>query len=234
MTGLDCFINGFSLITRPGLRQYVIIPTLINTIVLSLIAALTISQFTIWVDDIMGWFPDWMSVLYWLIWLIALLVMLVLVLFCFTFIANIIASPFNAILSEKVEEQLTGKPPESNVSVITVLPRAIGREIAKLFYVLPRLLGLLLFTLIPVLNTVSPILWVLFGAWMMAIQYADYGADNNDFSFRELRDRLRQNRMQALMFGLPAYLLLTLPVVNLVLIPVGVAGGTQFWVERLR
>lgn len=234
MTGLDCFLNGFSLILKPGLRQYFVIPILINTVVLLLLAGTGYQYFNSWIDIIMGWFPDWMSALYWLVWIIALLVVLVLVLFLFTFIANIIASPFNALLSIKVEEQLTGSPPVSNVSIWMVLPRTIAREVMKLFYVIPRLLFLVILTVIPVVNTVSPFLWVLFGAWMMAIQYADYGADNNDLSFGELKDRLGDCRMDAVMFGLPAYLLLTVPVVNLILMPVGVAGGTRFWVEHLR
>ncbi|MBO6555401.1 MAG: sulfate transporter CysZ [Pseudomonadales bacterium] len=234
MTGLDCFLNGFSLILKPGLRQYFVIPILINTVVLLLLAGTGYQYFNSWIDIIMGWFPDWMSALYWLVWIIALLVVLVLVLFLFTFIANIIASPFNALLSIKVEEQLTGSPPVSNVSIWMVLPRTIAREVMKLFYVIPRLLFLVILTVIPVVNTVSPFLWVLFGAWMMAIQYADYGADNNDLSFGELKDRLGGCRMDAVMFGLPAYLLLTVPVVNLILMPVGVAGGTRFWVEHLR
>lgn len=234
MTGLYCFLDGFSLIRQPGLRSYFIVPMLINTAVLLLLAGFSYQYFNSWIDLIMGWFPDWMSALYWLVWIIALLVVLVLVLFLFTFIANIIASPFNALLSIKVEERLTGSPPVSNVSIWMVLPRTVAREVMKLFYVIPRLLFLVILTLIPVVNTISPFLWVLFGAWMMAIQYADYGADNNDLSFSELKDRLRDCRMDAVMFGLPAYLLLTVPVVNLVLMPVGVAGGTRFWVEHLK
>lgn len=234
MTGLDCFLDGFSLIRQPGLRRYFIVPMLINTAVLLLLAGFSYQYFNSWIDLIMGWFPDWMSALYWLVWIIALLVVLVLVLFLFTFIANIIASPFNALLSIKVEERLTGSPPVSNVSIWMVLPRTVAREVMKLLYVIPRLLFLVILTLIPVVNTISPFLWVLFGAWMMAIQYADYGADNNDLSFSELKDRLRDCRMDAVMFGLPAYLLLTVPVVNLVLMPVGVAGGTRFWVEHLK
>jgi CysZ protein len=69
---------------------------------------------------------------------------------------------------------------------------------------------------------------------MMSIHYVDYAADNNDVSFRELQLRMRARRLDALMFGLPAYLLLTVPVVNLILMPIGVAGGTRFWVEHLR
>ena len=69
---------------------------------------------------------------------------------------------------------------------------------------------------------------------MMALEYSDYGADNNDVPIRELRERLKGKRFQSLMFGLPAYFLLTVPIVNLVLMPVGVAGGTRFWVEHLK
>lgn len=234
MKGFDCFIDGFSLIRRPGLRRFFIVPTLINIFVLAALVGGSASYFDDWLTMIMGWFPDWMSALYWLVWFIAFIVVLVMVLFCFSFIANIIASPFNAILSIKVEEVLTGKPPVSTVSPWMVLPRTVGREVGKLLYVLPRLAALLLVTLVPVVNTVSPFLWVLFGAWMMAIQYADYGADNNDVSFSELRRLLERKRFAAIMFGLPAYLLLTVPFVNLILMPVGVAGGTRFWVEHLK
>lgn len=234
MSGLDCFFDGFSLIRKPGLRRYFIIPTLINILVLVALISVSALYFDSWIEMAMGWFPDWMTALYWLVWIIAFLIVMVLVLFCFTFIANIISSPFNAVLSVRVEEFLTGNPPVSAASAWMVLPRAIGREISKLLYVLPRLAVLALLTIIPVINTISPFLWVLFGAWMMAIQYADYGADNNDVSFRDLRTLLERRRFQAFMFGLPAYLLLTVPMVNLVLMPVGVAGGTRFWVENLK
>ncbi len=234
MTGLECFFDGFNLIRRPGLRRYFIMPGLINAVVLTLLVVLSYAHFDDWVAIIMAWFPGWMGALYWLIRGIAFIVLIVLILFVFTFLANMIASPFNAILSIKVEQALTGSAPESSVSLWLILPRSVARELAKLLYILPRLLGLLLITVIPVINAVAPFLWILFGAWMMSIQYADYAADNNDVSFKALKSRLGANRFDALMFGLPAYLLLTVPVVNLILMPIGVAGGTRFWVEHLR
>ena len=234
MTGLNCFLGGFSLILQPGLKRYLVAPVLINTAVLILLVALCYRQFGGWVDAIMGWFPGWMLAIYWLVWALALLVFLVLLLYLFIAIANLIAAPFNAILAMKVEERLTGAPPVSSVSVWMVLPRTVAREIIKLLYIAPRMLLLLVLLLIPVVNTIWPFLWVGFGAWVMAIQYTDYGADNNDVSFRDLKQRLRACRMDAVMFGLPTYLLLTVPVVNLILMPVAVVGGTRFWVERLR
>lgn len=234
MSGFDCFFDGFSLIRRPGLRRYFIVPTLINAVVLITLVVFSWTRFSSWVDGIMGYFPEWASFVYWLIWIIAFIVVLFLLLYSFTLIANVIAAPFNAVLSVKVEQLLTGKAPESRVSALQVLPRALWREVSKLLYVLPRLLGLVIITVIPLINAVSPFLWVLFGAWMMAIQYADYGADNNDVSFKDLRRKLGRRRFQAIAFGLPAYLLLTVPFVNLILMPVGVAGGTRFWVEHLK
>ena len=234
MSGLDCFLDGFRLIRKPGLRRYFVVPTVINIFVLLGLLVVGYLNFGDWVSAIVGWFPDWVLTLYWLIWAMAFVVALSSLAFFFTFIVNVISSPFNALLSVKVEEHLTAKPLVAQVSVWLMLPRAIGREIRKFLYVVPRLALLFLITVIPGVNLVAPLLWIMFGAWMMAIQYTDYGADNNNVSFLDLKERLQRRRLQALFFGLPAYLLLTIPGVNLVLMPIGVAGGTKFWVERLK
>jgi len=234
MNGIDCFVEGFNLVRKPGLRRFVVIPTAINTIVLTAMIAVSVSQFSRWVDSIMAMLPEWLSLLSWLIGLLAALVVAFVLFYMFTIVANIIASPFNALLSIKVEELLVGKPPASTASVWLILPRAVWRETSKLSYLLPRLAALLLLSIIPVINAAAPVLWILFGAWMMAVQYTDYAADNNEISFRELRERLARKRLQSVLFGMPAYLLLAIPLINLVLMPVCVAGGTVFWVKNLR
>ena len=61
MTGLECFLDGFNLIRRPGLRRYFIVPGLINAVVLTLLVVLSYSHFDDWVALIMNWFPDWMN-----------------------------------------------------------------------------------------------------------------------------------------------------------------------------
>ncbi len=219
---------------KPGLRQYVIIPAIINTIVLVVLISTSVSQFDGWVTSITAWLPGWLSFLSWLIWLLAVITVMFALFYLFTIVANIIASPFNALLSIKVEEMLVGKKLESTTSFWLILPRALAREVSKVVYLLPRLLGLMLLTLIPVVNTLSPFLWVLFGAWMMSIQYTDYAADNNEVRFTDLRKRLGKCRVESILFGLPAYLLMAIPLVNLMIMPVAVAGGTVFWVEKLR
>ena len=231
MNGLDCFMEGFRLVRAPGLRQYVIVPTLINVLVLISLIGASVTYFNTWVDGLAAYFPDWLA---WLAWLVALIVVVFGLFYLFTMIANLVASPFNALLSQRIEERLTREPVTSDIPLWAVLPRALAREVAKIWYLLPRLAGLLILSFIPVLNAISPFLWILFGAWMMAVQYADYAADNNGVTFTELRASLRAERLQSVLFGLPAYFLLAIPVVNLVLMPVAVAGGTVYWVERLR
>lgn len=234
MNGIDCFFEGMRLIFRPGIRPYVLIPFVINAFVFAVILAWGIVQFDTLTGWITGMLPDWASFLAGFIAALAAIVIFVVFLFLFAIVANLIASPFYALLSERVEEAMTGKRPETSANLAVIAIRAFGREIAKLLYYLPRLIGIFILTLIPVINIASPVLWLLFGAWMLAIQYTDYGADNNGVSFRDLRDRLGRHRGQSILFGLMAYIALAIPLVNLILMPASVAGGTVFWATRLR
>ena len=230
MTGFECFLNGFALLIKPGLRRFFIMPIIINALVLMLLVVASYIYFDDWIAAIMALFPDWAAGLHWLLRGMTFIILLVVLYYSFTFLANLIAAPFNALLSVRVEEALTGQTPTSELSAWG----AVAREFSKLGYLLPRLLLLLILTLIPVINFIAPLAWILFSIWMVAIQYTDYGADNNGLSFKALRTRLRKKPLHALAFGTPVWLLLIVPLVNLILMPASVAGGTRFWTEHLR
>jgi len=234
MNGIDCFFEGFKLVRQPGLRQYVIVPVMINTIVLSVVMFYGFAQYDAWLLAVKELLPNWLSFISTLIGFLAAIVIFALSIYCFSIIANIISSPFNALLSQKIEERLTGIRENTNVNLFVILTRAIGREVSKLTYFLPRLFGLIVLSLIPGLNIIAPFAWILFGAWMMTVQYADYAADNNEISFSELRNRMNDNLFQSLLFGIIIYFVIAIPLLNLILIPVAVAGGTVFWIEHLR
>lgn len=40
--------------------------------------------------------------------------------------------------------------------------------------------------------------------------------------------------MSSLGFGVIVYLMIAIPILNLIVMPAAVAGGTVFWVEKLR
>ena len=234
MNGIDCFFEGARLVWRPGIRTYVIVPFILNTIVFIAVVGVGISQMQALTEWISGMLPEWLAFLAGVLTAIAGIAAFLVFVLVFAIIASVISSPFLALLSEKVEEALTGERPTATANMAVVFFRALGREVQKLLYYLPRLIGVFLLTLIPVINVASPVLWVLFGAWMMTIQYVDYAADNNSLGFADLRDRLGATRFQAMMFGLVVYVALAVPILNLILIPIAVAGGTVFYVERLR
>ncbi|MNZ46681.1 putative sulfate transport protein CysZ [compost metagenome] len=67
---------------------------------------------------------------------------------------------------------------------------------------------------------------------MMAIQYIDYPADNHKLGWNEMLAWLREKRWQSMGFGGSVYLVLLIPVVNILMMPAAVAGATLFWVRE--
>ncbi|GAB1440997.1 hypothetical protein MASR2M36_37820 [Providencia sp.] len=111
----------------------------------------------------------------------------------------------------------------------------IKREFVRIGYYLPRALGLLVLFFIPGIGqTVAPVLWFLFGAWMMSIQYCDYPFDNHRVGFSDMKQALAKERVRNIQFGSVVSLLMMVPFVNLVIMPVAVCGATLMWVDRYR
>ena len=123
-------------------------------------------------------------------------------------------------------------PPTGWQEIFMVVPRSLGRECRKIFYYLPRLVGLLLLTLVPVVNLFSSPLLLLFGIWMMAVQYIDYQADNDQVCFLDMLRWMRTRRALSLSFGVPVYIGMLIPLVNLLVMPAAVAGSTLLWVRE--
>jgi CysZ protein len=234
LSGLDYLREGWQRVRQPGLRRFVVIPLLLNLAVFAALISWAVRQFNIWMAQLMATVPGWLSFIEWLLWpLFALLVLLVLF-FGFSIVANLIASPFYGFLAEKVAEKERGQvsQPTSLRDIMLVVPHSVGRELRKISYYLPRLLILLLLSFIPVVNLVSSPLLLLFGVWMMAVQYIDFQADNDQVSFIDMLRWVRGKRMLSLGFGLPVYVGMLIPLVNLLVMPSAVAGSTLLWVRE--
>ena len=235
LSGPQYLGEGLKLVLSPGLRLFVLLPLAINTLLFIGLIMLALRQFGGWVDGMMPSLPNWLSFLEYVLWPLFVLLVLVVMFFTFTLLANIIAAPFNGFLAEKVEVVVRGRddfPPFSWAELMAMMPRTIGREMRKLAYFLPRAIPLLILTFVPVLNLVAAPLWILFGVWMMAVQYIDYPCDNNKVSWDDMLGWLREKRWQSLGFGGATYLALMIPFVNILVMPAAVAGATLFWVRE--
>ena len=231
--GFGYVFSGFSLITQRGIRPFVVVPLLINILLFAGGVWLAKSQLDYWMTRLL---PDWLSWLEWLLWPIFALLIFFVVFYAFSILANLIAAPFNAVLAERVEARLNGLPIpafEGYKSIPRLLARTFKSEFSKLWYMAKWFLLVLILTLIPGVNLIAPLAWTLFGAWMLTIEYADYPMGNHNLFFNDELPLLKRHRNTALGFGWLLSLMTAIPVLNFFVMPVGVAGATAFWVDRL-
>jgi len=236
ISGAGYLLKGIKLVARPGLRRFVLMPLLINILVFSAAIWYGVSQF----ESFLGWMqseiPSWLQWLNWILWPLFLLTLVILVFYSFTLVANLLASPFNGLLAEKVELHLAGRPLDEGggwkKAMIELVPTLLD-ELKKLVFAAVLAIPFLVLFLIPGINLAAPLLWFLYTAWMLALEYSDYPMGNNGLKFRQIRARLGERRVLGLGFGAATAGLTMVPVLNFIVMPSAVAGATAMWVEEL-
>ena len=233
LLGFRYFGRGFSLLTDKGLKRFVALPILINALLMSALIYFGGGYLVEKIQGVIDWLPSWLSWLYWLILPIAALTLVSITLYFFSAVLNLVASPFNGLLSEAVEEQKFGAviPDEPIPQLVS---RTLGRELKKLGYFIPRYIALLIISFIPVINFISPVLWFVFGAWVLTLQFLDYALDNNGHSFADLHNALKLQPLTNIGFGLVVALGFMIPILNLFVMPAAVCGATLYWSEQIK
>jgi CysZ protein len=230
-SGASYFFKGFSLIKQKGVRRFVFIPLIINALLFSVAFYYMYLELNNYMTDIMAWLPSWLDWLSIILWPLAILSILVIFSFVFSTVANWLAAPFNGLLSEKMEAILSGQvaPKGNMLDIVKDIPRTLSREWQKLRYYLPRAIGF--FIILWVLPVFGQIIWFLFVAWMMAIQYKDYPFDNNKVSFARMKQILNINQGLSYSFGATVAVFSMIPIINLIVMPVAICGATALWVD---
>ena len=228
-------LRGFRLITRPGIRRYAIIPVILNVLVFIGLIGVALDVFGTLMDR---WLPASDTALWMLLrgvlWLVVGLATTLAVYFSFTVVANLLGAPFNGVLAEAVETTLN--PGFSPISaslgrVVADVPGALFNELKKIAYFSLWAIPLLTLFLIPVLALFAPLIWGVFMAWMLALEYVEYPMSNHRQPFRSVRCWLAGNRAMGLGFGGAVMLAMLIPGINLLVMPAAVAGATTLWVE---
>lgn len=230
--GINYLLSGFKLILKPGIRVYVLIPLLINSLLFTAAIIYGANSLNELIDALLvQW--QWLEWLTWLLWPIFVIIALAIVFFCFSIIANLIGAPFNGFLSSAVERSLTGREAISGneQALIEVVMLALKSEFQKILYFIIRAIPLLILFVLPIVNVAAPFIWFLFTAWMLTIEYGDYPMGNHDIDFKQQREKFRLNRQLAFGFGSGVMLLTMIPVINFLAMPVAVAGATRMFVE---
>ncbi len=229
LDAVTALARGTRLVYSPGLRRYVFAPIVVNLLVYGAMLRIVLANFGGWLEGWMALVPGWLAWLEWLIWPLFVISLVVIIFFTFTLVTHLIAAPFYGFLAAKVELVVTGRPPLDDRGLLKTALDALGREMVKLGYIVPRALLLFLVSWVPGVNIVAPLLWLAFSAWVMAIAYLDYPMDNNKVSFADMRWRLAARWWPTLSYGGLVTLITWVPLANLFLLPGAVAGAVLMW-----
>ena len=226
-------MSGFSLIAKPGMKRFLIVPLIINLFIFIGLYFWLRHDTQVLNAWVMSFLPAWLQWLHYLVWFLFFICYFLIFIYFFTTIANLVAAPFNSMLSEKVETYLTDNRHVSRslVENIQDVPRVIDRQLAVILYYLPRALCIFIFFFIPLLQMIAALLWFLWNAWFMTLTYVDYPADNHEQSFPDMRHYLTNMRWTSLGFGICVLVAMMIPGFNLIAMPAAVAGATRLWLE---
>jgi CysZ protein len=223
------------MLREPALRRYVVIPIAINIVLIALIVGLFGWQLDSWLDAWLSGLPDWLSWLETVLWWIGVVLSTLAFCYIFTLLANLIASPFNGLLSAQVEKLVTGTAPESGMGLAREMADGLFGELRRLRYYLARALMLAVVSIallfIPPANLAIAPLWFIFGAFMLSFEYLDQPMANRGLRFDDKIIRLRARRWRHLGFGSLVTVMTAIPLANLVVMPAAVVGATLLYLE---
>lgn len=245
--GFRSFFSGISfLLARPRLWWLAIIPLTIGIVMLVLMFV----SFFHYYGDLHTWLishmgdlqldnPDawWMHVLNAILWVVDLIVQLlvvlisvILILLVFYIFTVIIAAPFNDMLSERVEEEVTGvkAPPFSLRRMVRETGHTMWIELLKgLVFISVPIVSLVLL-LIPAIGGICYIaVTIVFGMWDMGFTYVDYPMGRRHMSFAQRMRFAWRNKSALTGFGW----IFIIPLLNFFFIAPMAVGGTLLFLK---
>lgn len=221
----------------PLLMRYILIPILINTVVFTGAVYLGLDFFATNVVANLPFGDAWYwAVLYWLTWIIAFLVTAIVVFFSFTVIGNLIASPFNDLLSERTEEVLSGQSNQESFSLSQFCSdawRTLLMEIKKMAIFVLVMVLILPLNFFPGIGSMAySVLAISLTLFFLCFEYLGFVLVRKHQFFAEQRRYVFSHKFMMLGFSCGVLALLAIPFLQLLCIPLAVIGMTRLWCEE--
>lgn len=194
-----------------------------------------------WANNTIATLPTWLGFLAFfalgigfLIRVILILILLVIVGFIFAQFGVLLGSPWYGQLSEQLEKLRTGQIKTVEVGFVKDIWRAISFEIKKLFLAIAVGLPLLLLNLIPGIGTViATIGGLALTATLTSLDFLDAPSERRRFQFKTKLGIVFRSLPASGSFAFVCLFLISIPLLNLITVPICVAAGTLFWCDRI-
>lgn len=230
-----------------NLWQYLIIPILINLIVgisayilllrpsLSLFNQVT-SSLLVTIENYLNTLPQWLSFLIYVVSFLtvvtkALLFVLIFIVLglVITQFGSILGAPWYGKLSEKLEIIKTNKLEIIELNIFHDIGRAILFELKKILLIIIISIPLLLLNLLPTVGNLLSLLGsLILTIVIICLDFFDAILERKRLKFRQKLKFVIQGFPSTLGFGIVCLGLITIPLFNLIIIPICVSAGTLF------
>lgn len=231
--GFGSLRQGFSFVLhRPRLLVAGAIPPLITSLIL---AALLV---TVWInaDGIAVWAtpfadewgPGWSDILRMILAVLVFGVAVLLAVTVFTAATLALGAPLYDVISEAVEKECGGVANRVDYPARVWIPRMIGQMFVLLLQTMLVAVVVFCVGLIPIIGGVAAaVLGAVAGAVLITSELVTAPTERRGIvSLRERRRFLRSRQGLTLGFGIPVYILLSIPFLAVVVFPAAVAGAT--------
>lgn len=211
------------------------IPVLIGMIIYILLGTWlygsVIEQGTKWVNELTG-SGTTAGIFAWLLGAILTILMYFIVSWTFVLIITVLASPFNDMLSRRIEKLTKGEELESFAASFAIIGttfiKTLGNEIKKIIFILVLSLLAFAFGYIPILTPVSILISVL----LLAIGFVDYSWSRHSIPFRSCVSDVKKNLINYSFGGGFFFILISVPIINLIVSPWATSYFTLLWLKN--
>ncbi len=224
---------------RPGLLGYILVPILLNLLIgIGLYVSVLLPGWQ-GIDALIANLPTWAGFLDWVLRILLAVVLFVLTGFLLVQFGVILGAPWYGQLAEHLEQLQLGKTlpgePMSIGSVLRDVGRAILYEVKKLL--LSCLVGAGLLVLGIVLpgigTTLATIGGVALSVTIVCMDFFDVPLERRRWTFRAKLTNVFRTLPASASFGLVCLGLVSIPLLNLLTVPLCVTAGTLFVCDRV-
>ncbi|MBF0170601.1 MAG: EI24 domain-containing protein [Nitrospinae bacterium] len=229
--GFGYLLAAFGIVFRhTSVLRLAFLPFAINTLIFAAGIYLMVNGLWEWVTgylpqgEDLAWYWD---IAYWLVGAVIAVGMFGVLFFGFALAGLIVAAPFNDLLSAAVERIVTGKVVEARFTLWQLARYTIASEGRKMAVILIIQISLFVANFVPVVGQAIFLVGTpLFLSAVMAFEFTGYPLDRRGYTFAQKRAYLRSNFWVCFGFGLGVAATLPIPLLNFLLLPVAVTGGT--------